>query len=202
MRSPREIIREVEALEHAAFAKQLIGMPALSLTQPWASLMILGEKLFETRGWATRHRGRLLIHAAAGYPVWAREACLEPFFRAALGIPDAWINYKQVTGFLPLGAIIGSVEVVGCHATAAKRGELSEKELAFGDYGDRRFCFECRDPVRFEHPIPCKGALSIWKVTHEALALAVDGRGRPAAEPKPEVKAEPKVTLSRKLPGF
>jgi len=35
---------------------------ALSLWQPWASLW-LGPKVHETRGWSTRYRGLLYVHA-------------------------------------------------------------------------------------------------------------------------------------------
>lgn len=36
---------------------------ALSLWEPWASLVVWGLKLVETRSWQTRYRGRLWIHA-------------------------------------------------------------------------------------------------------------------------------------------
>lgn len=39
-------------------------MKALTLHQPWASLVALGGKSIETRSWSTAYRGRLLIHAA------------------------------------------------------------------------------------------------------------------------------------------
>jgi len=45
-------------------------MKALTLTQPWATLVILGVKRIETRGWATPYRGRIAIHAAKG---WHRD---------------------------------------------------------------------------------------------------------------------------------
>lgn len=38
-------------------------MKALTLTQPWASLVELGEKWIETRSWRTGHRGPIAIHA-------------------------------------------------------------------------------------------------------------------------------------------
>lgn len=43
-------------------------MKALSLWQPWASLVALGEKRIETREWSTRYRGELAIHATASMP--------------------------------------------------------------------------------------------------------------------------------------
>lgn len=36
---------------------------ALTLHQPWASLIALGVKTIETRSWSTRYRGPLAIHA-------------------------------------------------------------------------------------------------------------------------------------------
>lgn len=36
-------------------------MKAISLWQPWASAIALGFKTVETRSWATKHRGDLLI---------------------------------------------------------------------------------------------------------------------------------------------
>lgn len=43
-------------------------MPVLTLWQPWASLIALGAKTIETRGWSTSHRGRIAIHAAGRRP--------------------------------------------------------------------------------------------------------------------------------------
>ena len=43
-------------------------MKAITLTQPWASLVALGAKRIETRSWNTNYRGPLAIHAAKGLP--------------------------------------------------------------------------------------------------------------------------------------
>lgn len=42
-------------------------MKALSLLQPWASLVASGKKTIETRVWNTKYRGPLLICAAKGF---------------------------------------------------------------------------------------------------------------------------------------
>lgn len=39
-------------------------MKAITLWQPWATLIRAGAKTIETRSWATSHRGPLAIHAA------------------------------------------------------------------------------------------------------------------------------------------
>ena len=38
-------------------------MKVLTLFQPWATLVILGEKKIETRSWKTNYRGEIAIHA-------------------------------------------------------------------------------------------------------------------------------------------
>jgi hypothetical protein len=42
----------------------LAQIKAISLHQPWVSLIALGVKQFETRGWSTNYRGKLVICAA------------------------------------------------------------------------------------------------------------------------------------------
>ena len=40
-------------------------MKAISIKQPWASLIAYGIKDIENRTWRTNYRGRVLIHAGA-----------------------------------------------------------------------------------------------------------------------------------------
>ena len=48
-------------------------MKTLSITQPWAHLLLSGLKRYETRSWRTYHRGPIFLHAPATLPRWARE---------------------------------------------------------------------------------------------------------------------------------
>lgn len=43
-------------------------MKALTIRQPWASLIAAGVKTIETRSWSTRYRGPLAIHAGKHKP--------------------------------------------------------------------------------------------------------------------------------------
>jgi hypothetical protein len=65
-------------------------MKCISLHQPWASLVVVGAKRYETRHWSTAVRGQILIHAAKK---WNRDlvetANSDPFF-AALHLNGAW----------------------------------------------------------------------------------------------------------------
>lgn len=39
-------------------------MKVLTIKEPWASLILKGEKTIETRTWKTYHRGIILLHAS------------------------------------------------------------------------------------------------------------------------------------------
>ncbi len=41
-------------------------MKVLTIKQPWATLIMQGDKRFEFRSWQTKYRGELLIHAGKG----------------------------------------------------------------------------------------------------------------------------------------
>jgi hypothetical protein len=54
-------------------------IPALSVKQPWASMIASGEKTIETRTWLTPYRGPLVICSSAlpkGYGVTRRALCV------------------------------------------------------------------------------------------------------------------------------
>jgi hypothetical protein len=59
----------------------------LTLTEPRATLVVLGEKEWETRGWPTSYRGAMLIQAAKAMPTWAQDSCLREPFESVLSSP-------------------------------------------------------------------------------------------------------------------
>lgn len=143
-------------------------MMALSLLQPFASLVILEEKLWETRGWRTRFRGEVAIHASGGDTY--RELCDAPWFKPALarhGI-RRWED-------LPRGVLLGTSAITACEETAVKHWDLPTKELRFGNYADGRFCFKLEHTRRASVPVPCRGRLNFWPVPAD---LAIELRAR------------------------
>ena len=151
-------------------------LKALTLYDPWATLVVLGEKKFETRSWPTQHRGLLAIHVSKNRP---REAMrfddIEPF-RSALGH-----NYHNL-GYRHPGCIIGVVEVVACYPAGrsdARFGTLSEKELAFGDFSAGRFAWLLKNQHPLAEPITCAGHQGLWTVPPEVARLVQAARERP-----------------------
>lgn len=72
---------------------------ALSIRQPWASLLVHGYKMIEIRTWTTSHRGRLLIHAAKLF---------DPRPEGWKRVPTHVMPHTELRG-----GIIGSVELTG-----------------------------------------------------------------------------------------
>ena len=118
-------------------------MKALTVWQPWASLIADGRKRYETRSWPTRHRGPLAIHAGKN--------------SGAIG--------KAGIGRFPLGAIVAVAEIVQCHRTEDIRDSLSEEELGVGDYSPGRFAWELVNVNPIEPPIPARGYQGLWEWT-------------------------------------
>jgi len=136
-------------------------MKALSIIQPWASLIAIGAKRIETRSWPTNHRGWIAIHASKKYPANNRALELAPPFREALS------PYGLC---LPTGVIIAVAKIIDCIPTEEVlkgKGIRCEHELAFGNYTSGRYGWLLSDIRALKEPIPCKGALSLWTVLGE-----------------------------------
>lgn len=162
-------------------------MKAISMTQPWATLLAIGANEIETRGWSTRYRGPLAIHAAKNFPAAARALCRESPFRETLA-SAGYSDERQ----LPLGAIIARaelVEVMSFDASSAElirarseEGTLPPHEVDFGDFSAGRFGFVVRGVCKLREPIPARGMLSLWEVPQEVeTQIKLQAQDRPAA---------------------
>lgn len=81
-------------------------MKAITVWQPWATLLATGQKHNETRSWKTSYRGEILIHAAK-----------TDHSGILLHIPMEELKHFQDAGVvnkLPTGAIIGKANLVDC----------------------------------------------------------------------------------------
>lgn len=128
----------------------------LSLTQPWASLVALGAKRYETRSWKTTYRGWLAIHASAAYPRWARELERAWAFSQALAV--AWRP-------LPTGAVIAIARLADCFECREDTAlTLGHPEATFGDFSAGRHYFRLEDVRPLRRPLKFKGKLGLWSV--------------------------------------
>lgn len=152
-------------------------MKAITLTQPWATLVAIGEKKIETRSWNTKYRGPLAIHAAKGFPKDAQHICFNVPFRDCLGdyiaLNETYVGQHR----FPLGAIIATCELISTHKVddmdwfPGKRGwmscgfywEATAQEKSFGDYSIGRYMWFLANVKILEKPLPVRGALGLWE---------------------------------------
>lgn len=133
-------------------------MKALTLTQPWATLVAIGAKKIETRSWNTTYRGPLAIHAAKGFPVFAKEIAL---------YEDSFMSRLSKAGYtietLPRSAIVCVCDLVKVVRIYADSYIPGKPEVMFGDYSIGRYMWFLENVVALPEPISAKGALSLWE---------------------------------------
>ena len=152
-------------------------MKMLSMTQPYASAVPLGLKTWETRSWPTKYRGPLGIHAAKGFPKWAKEFAET---ERALG---------RGLARLPLGAVVAVVDLVDCQPTEYLIDGITGLERLYGNYLDGRFAWKLENIRPLAKPIPAKGSLGLWTPGPE-LERAIMEQLKPQPEPAP-MRQEP-----------
>jgi len=160
-------------------------MKAISLWQPWATLIATGAKQIETRSWATSYKGPIAIHAAKRKILKEIKELAEwEEFRAALKIPvvvDEPEELEEKAAIdhmlsLPYGAIVAVATLKECRNVAdfnrfelfTDRGGFDESDL--GNYATGRIGWVLTD-VRAIEPIPYKGEQGLFEVP-DALLFA------------------------------
>ena len=122
-------------------------LKCLSVSQPFADLIISGKKIIELRNWNTNFRGEFLIHA----PIKIRtEDCKR-----------LKINKKLVTG-----AIIGKAELYEVKKyNSIKEIKTDQKfHLASKNFHDRTYGFMLKNSKSLRIPIPYKGQLGFFEI--------------------------------------
>lgn len=143
-------------------------MKAITVIQPWASLLVEGAKLFETRSWKTNYRGEILIHAGKKDPLFGISVMGDEAWNnvcIALQIYGATNRFKR----FPTGAIIGKATLVNCievdQAFSDKIKSECHAEYSFGDFAPGRYAWMMQNPIIFDKPILVSGKQGMWNYT-------------------------------------
>ena len=165
-------------------------MKALSLYQPWASLMAWGEKRIETRSWETLYRGDLLICATAEtapQPWEALESC-----EIHCALKRQGIVPSEARRQLPSGVALAIVRLTACERIEGEAftvdGEepvricvplsrnrhhsLNLREWEFGHYGEGRFLWITDNVRPLPLPIPVRGRQRLWTPPADTIVEA------------------------------
>lgn len=124
-------------------------MKVLTIKQPWATLIMQGDKRFEFRSWQTKHRGELLIHAGKGIDK-------EAVNRLSKYLPEK----------LPVGQILGKVNVVDCikcDEDFKKKCLEENRDVYAKSTFVEKYAWQLDNVEVFSVPIEAKGKLSLWE---------------------------------------
>lgn len=120
-------------------------MKAITIKQPWASLICKGIKDIENRTWKTNFRGRILVHCGAKrlkYDNWYdSNLSNDQLIEIPAGMPIPCVN----------SAIIGSVEIIDC---------VQNYSSIWAEKGVWNWVLA--NAKLFPQAIPYKGKLSFW----------------------------------------
>lgn len=146
-------------------------MKAISLWEPYASLIRTGAKKFETRSWATKYRGELLICAAKRKRIYEliHYLCMQPFQRGLaplLGKPlmmsGGYFGGVKIE-HLYFGKAVAIVDLVDCKRTDDLTLEDIDAEQHFGDFSLGRYAWKMVLKEAIE-PFPVKGKQGFFDV--------------------------------------
>ena len=129
-------------------AKSTKPFRVLSVQQPYAELIVRGDKRVENRVWSTQWRGPILIHAS--------------------NTPRSAAEYREyrVEAGVPRGELVGIVDVVDCVP-------LVELPLEYdGPHAEGPVCWLLANARRLPVLHPVKGQLGLWKLG-EKLGIVI-----------------------------
>lgn len=164
-------------------------MNTITLSQPWASLVIAGKVRAIALPFACDELGEVAIVAARSFGRRGIEAALAPRFLAWMA-EFGYSNFDDI----PRGVLIGTARVMRCgkitsepwdiqhpdeptfRVTTEGGGErMSPDEAAFGDWKIGRFAwhFAILNPCI---PIPCQGSRGLRKLRPDVERAMLDQR--------------------------
>ncbi len=136
-------------------------MKVISIWQPFASLIVTGNKIFETRGWpapASLIGQKLGIASTKGIRPEQRLHCQEPFFQECYSRTGLASWESLSFGFL-LGTVeLDSVEIM----TTAFMDTVSREEQSYGWWEVGNYAWRLRNPIALANPIPIRGKQGLF----------------------------------------
>ena len=124
-------------------------MKCLSVSQPYADLIVQGKKTIELRTWNTKYRGEFLVHAPSKIK---KDACKK------LGIDETKLR---------TGVIIGKAEIydVKIYDSVSELELDYKKHFATEEFLQHKYAFLLKNPQELKIPIPYKGSLGFFNVS-------------------------------------
>lgn len=119
-------------------------MKAITIKEPWASLIVQGFKKYEFRSWKTNYRGKVLIHAGL-----SKENI------------DRFKNYNLD---ISSGEIIGEAVISDCILVDERFDDELRKidPVVYGNNHVGLYAFKLENIKKYDKKIKVKGKLGLW----------------------------------------
>ena len=132
-------------------------MKCLSISQPFADLIILGKKTIELRNWNTNFRGEFLIHAP-------------------LKIKTDDCKRLKINKKFPTGVIIGKAELYDVKKYNSIKEIKDDQKFHFAvkKFQSKIYGFKLKNIKILKIPIPCKGQLGFFDV--ELIKMRINNK--------------------------
>lgn len=130
-------------------------MEALTILEPWASLIAANKKHIETRNWETKYRGKLFIHAGKGKVPEELQSSID----------DMQLCLSSIESHP--GNILAECNLVNCIKMDDKfirTIKKNEFEYDAGVFTVGRYAWILADIRQFNVPVPCIGHQRIWRI--------------------------------------
>ena len=121
-------------------------MKALTIKEPWATLIINGYKEYEFRSWKTNYRGRILIHSGK---TTDKEACSR--------VKDYNLDFNN-------GNIIGECIITDCILVDEEFDKKLRETNPIVYKNDHvgMYAWKLEKVIKYDKAIPQKGKLGFW----------------------------------------
>lgn len=123
-------------------------MKCLSVSQPYADLIVKGKKTIELRTWNTKFRGEFLVHAPLKIK---KNVCIK------MGMDEIKLR---------TGVVIGKAEIydVKVYNSVAELKSDYKKHFASEEFLHHKYGFLLKNPKELRIPILYKGSLGFFNV--------------------------------------
>lgn len=145
-------------------------MKALTIQQPFAEMIRLGQKLVENRTWACNYRGPLAVHAGKGKD-YLRDGDRERYPGMAFG---AVVAVAELAGCVPAPLSV-SPTTQAMVPVVPSWARQKWPWLASHEHTEGPYCFVLAGVRALASPVPCKGAMGLWDVPEDLRRRILEG---------------------------
>ena len=150
-------------------------MKAITVSQPYASLIADGEKWVENRQrWPNFYRGPILIHAGKGTQYLDREDLVAYPTGCVVAVANlfAVVNVSAVVNLLTLMPL-ASMRLIA-PTNPVQRGPLTVGQILAHKYTEGPICLILTQIRKLASPVPCRGMQGLWEAPEVVLRTIQD----------------------------